>query len=80
MSTLTHACHCGKIYPSFWRYLLHSCFCAAPKPREHFVPPDSSLQAWDVGPHRCFVCLAHEDAPEFSRPCPGHRPSGVELA
>lgn len=80
MSTLTHACHCGALYSARWKLVLHRGFCTVPKPRAHFVPPENSWQAWDVGPSRCYTCLAHELDSSFQRPCPGHRPAGVELA
>lgn len=80
MSALTHACHCGAVYGSRWRLLLHRGFCAEQDPRKHFVPPQDSRQAWDVGSERCWWCLAHKNTPEFDKPCTRRRPYGVELA
>lgn len=46
----------------------------------HWLPPDGSLQQWNVGPDRCFYCLAYTEDDAFMKPCPRRRPEAVELA
>lgn len=80
MARQLYNCSCGKSHHSWLARLTHLFFRRKRVEREHWVPNPRSEQSVYAGPGRCFWCLRHQLSREFRKPCPGGRPSQVELA